>query len=71
MDVNKRHPLGWTALQTAAINGRVEAIRYLVQQGANIDAGDDFINVYKTAMEKRMHPSDGKVFFLLSLCLFI
>ncbi|OXU21902.1 hypothetical protein TSAR_002413 [Trichomalopsis sarcophagae] len=58
LDVNTRHSLGWTALQTAAINGRVEALRYLIERGADINAGDNFVNVYKTAMEKRMHPSD-------------
>lgn len=61
LDVNTRHSLGWTALQTAAINGRVEALRYLIERGADINAGDNFVNVYKTAMEKRMHPSDGKI----------
>ncbi|XP_058796317.1 mitochondrial disaggregase-like [Phymastichus coffea] len=58
VNINVRHPLGWTALQTAAINGKVEVVKFLLQHGADINAGDDFINVYKTAMEKRMHPSD-------------
>lgn len=66
MDVNVRHPLGWTALQSAAINGRVDAVKILLEQGADINAGDDFINVYKTAMEKRMHPSDGNKYFIFS-----
>ncbi|KAJ8667136.1 hypothetical protein QAD02_008798 [Eretmocerus hayati] len=58
MDVNSRHYLGWTALQAAAINGKVESVKLLISKGADINAGDDFINVYKTAIEKRLHPSD-------------
>ena len=56
-----RHPLGWNALHTAAINGKVEALKFLIKSGADINAGDNFSNVYKTAVEKRMHPSEGKV----------
>ncbi|XP_076237465.1 mitochondrial disaggregase isoform X2 [Calliopsis andreniformis] len=55
IDVNTRHPLGWTALHVAAINGRPEIIKLLLSKGADVNAGDEFINVYKTAIEKGIH----------------
>lgn len=36
--VNVRHD-GATALHFAAINGRLEAVRWLLEQGATLDAG--------------------------------
>lgn len=59
IDVNIRHPLGWTALQTAAINQREEIIKILVANGADINAQDNFVNVYRIAMEKGLHSLDG------------
>ncbi|XP_011685269.1 PREDICTED: caseinolytic peptidase B protein homolog isoform X2 [Wasmannia auropunctata] len=58
IDVNTRHPLGWTALQTAAINQREEIIKILLKNGADVNAGDNFVNVYRTAMEKGLHSVD-------------
>ncbi|KAF7386824.1 caseinolytic peptidase B protein isoform X1 [Vespula maculifrons] len=55
IDVNERHPLGWTALQAAAINGKGDAVKFLIEKGADLNAGDNFINVYKTAMQKGLH----------------
>ena len=46
----------------AAINGKSEAIKFLISNGADVNAGDEFINVYKTAMEKGLHTLDGKLF---------
>nr|CAD7405391.1 unnamed protein product [Timema poppensis] len=57
-DVNQRHPLGWTALHVAAINGKVEVLKTLIEAGANVDLGDDFINVYRTSIEKGLHSID-------------
>lgn len=57
--MNTRHPLGWTALQAAAINGKTEAVKFLLKNGADPNAGDEFVNVYKTAMEKGLHSLDG------------
>lgn len=48
-------------MQAAAINGKVEAVKFLISKGADLNAGDDFINVYKTAIEKRLHPTDGNL----------
>ncbi|XP_029165260.1 caseinolytic peptidase B protein homolog [Nylanderia fulva] len=58
IDVNTRHPLGWTALHTAAINQKEEVIKILLQNGADVNAGDNFINVYRTAMEMGLHSLD-------------
>lgn len=60
IDVNTRHPLGWTALHTAAINKKVEIIKILLDNDVDVNAGDNFVNVYKTAMEKGLHSFDGK-----------
>lgn len=59
IDVNERHPLGWTALQAAAINGKGDAVKFLIEKGADLNAGDNFINVYKTAMQKGLHTIEG------------
>lgn len=58
IDVNIRHPLGWTALHTAAMNQRVEVIKILLHNGADVNAGDNFVNVYRTAMEMGLHSLD-------------
>ncbi|BET01516.1 AAA domain (Cdc48 subfamily) [Nesidiocoris tenuis] len=57
-DVDKRHFLGWTALHVAAVNGRVDMIRLLLESGADLNAGDDYVNVYRTASEKGLHTLD-------------
>lgn len=57
-----RHSLGWTALHTAAINNKAEIIKILLDNGADINAGDNFVNVYRTAMEKGLHSLDGILF---------
>nr|XP_034171700.1 caseinolytic peptidase B protein homolog [Osmia lignaria] len=54
IDVNVRHPLGWTALHVAAINGQSKVIKLLIEHGADVNVQDDFINVYATAIEKGM-----------------
>lgn len=59
VNVNIRHSLGWTALQTAAMNGRSDVVRYLVKVGADVNLGDDFVNIYRTAMEKGMSSLEG------------
>lgn len=51
--------MGWTALQTAAINQRDEIVKILLNHGADVNAGDNFVNVYRSAMEKGLHSLDG------------
>ncbi|XP_046600090.1 caseinolytic peptidase B protein homolog isoform X1 [Neodiprion lecontei] len=58
VDVNTRHSLGWTALQTAAINAQVDTVKFLLEKGADPNAGDGFVNVYRTALEKGLHSLD-------------
>ncbi|XP_076277151.1 mitochondrial disaggregase [Lasioglossum baleicum] len=58
VDINLRHSLGWTALHVAAINEKLEIIEVLLKKGADVNAGDEFINVYKTAIEKRLNSLD-------------
>lgn len=58
VDVNKRHKLGWTALQVAAINGNSEAVEKLLKLGADPNLGDEFSNVYQTALEKGLNSLD-------------
>lgn len=51
-------------MQTAAINQKEEVIKILLDNGADINAGDNFVNVYRTAMEKGLHSLDGIIFVL-------
>lgn len=52
-------------MQTAAINQREEIIKILLDNGADVNAKDDFVNVYRTAMEKGLHSLDGIIYFVL------
>lgn len=55
MDPNCRHALGWTPLHVAAISGHRDCVLALLEAGADIDAGDEFSNVYQMAREKQLH----------------
>lgn len=59
MNVNQRHPLGWTPLHVAVINDKLENVKVLIAAGADPNAPDEFSNVYNTAVNKRMHAIDG------------
>ena len=39
----------------AAINRQFEIMKILLEQGADPDLGDDFVNIYQTAREKQMN----------------
>ena len=58
-DPNQRHPLGWTLLQVAAIQGHVQIVKALLKYGADPNLGDDFSNVFLMAREKHIHSLDG------------
>lgn len=58
LNVNQRHPLGWTPLHVAVINDKLENVKVLLAAGADPNAPDEFSNVYNTAVNKRMHAID-------------
>ncbi|KAG1710428.1 Caseinolytic peptidase B [Nymphon striatum] len=53
-DINRRHKFGWTPLHVASINGNSKVVNILLENGAEVDAGDDFSNVYEMATEKQV-----------------
>lgn len=57
-DVNVRHPLGWTALHVAAVNGNVEAVKALLKAGADPNLGDEFLSAHRTGSEIGLHAID-------------
>eukprot|EP00795_Rhopilema_esculentum_P000978 gene978-10749_t len=52
-DVNEKHPLGWTALHVAAVNGNPRAVQILLEAGADPNVMDEFSTPFKTA--SRLH----------------
>ncbi|XP_044729469.1 caseinolytic peptidase B protein homolog [Chrysoperla carnea] len=58
LNPNTRHSLGWTALMVASVNGKVESCKALLENGADPNLGDDFMNANKTAMERGLHSID-------------
>lgn len=55
-NVNTRHSLGWTPLLVAVVNNQYEACELLLKAGADPNLSDEFVNIAKTANEKRLHP---------------
>lgn len=55
VDPNCRHALGWTPLHVAAISGHRDCVLVLLEAGADVNAGDEFSNVYQMAREKQLH----------------
>lgn len=58
VDVNCRHVYGWTALHAASINSRTEAVKWLLSNGADPNASDNFSNIYQVARENRTSPTN-------------
>ena len=62
LDVNLRHPLGWTPLLVAVINNKFECVKYLLTKGADPNQSDEFTNVQSMAKKIHWHPVQGKIF---------
>ncbi|XP_014473843.1 PREDICTED: caseinolytic peptidase B protein homolog [Dinoponera quadriceps] len=52
ININVRHSLGWTALQVAAVNEQTEILKILLDNGVDINAGDDFVSANRLATQK-------------------
>ncbi|XP_045582352.2 mitochondrial disaggregase [Procambarus clarkii] len=61
VDVNCHHPYGWTALHAAAINGRSQAVKFLLDNGADPNLPDNFSNIFQVARENRTSPTSVEV----------
>lgn len=61
VNVNQKHPLGWTALQVAVISNKVSNVKTLLAAGADPNLTDDFSTASKVATVKRLYTIDGKV----------
>ena len=59
--VKIRHELGWTPLHVAAVTGQQEIVSLLLEAGAEVDAEEEFMNVYTTAREKRKHSLEVQI----------
>ncbi|XP_076040001.1 mitochondrial disaggregase-like isoform X2 [Oratosquilla oratoria] len=56
VDVNCRHPYGWTALHAASVNAKTKAVSFLIENGADPNIPDNFSNIYQVARENRTTP---------------
>ena len=58
---NIRHNLGWSAIHVASVNGQQEILKILLENGADPDLTDEFVNIYQTAREKNLQSLDVMV----------
>ena len=61
IDPNAKHELGWSSIHVAAVNKQSDILKILLENGANPDATDDFVNIYQTAREHKMQSLDVMV----------
>lgn len=59
LDVNLRHPLGWTPLLVAVINNKNDCVQYLLSKGADPNQSDEFSNVQLMAKKLRVPAVQG------------
>ena len=59
VDVNRRHPLGWTALHTAVVNANWPVVEFLVDNGVDINSKDEFSSAPRMAAQERASSTQG------------
>lgn len=57
IEVNCRHPLGWTAIHVAVINGNLSILKELIKAGADVNIKDEFSSARRMASQRRVLPS--------------
>ena len=62
IDVNCRHPLGWTALHTAVINANWPVIEFLVDNGVDMNSKDEFSSAPRMAAQERASSTQGIIY---------
>lgn len=70
IDVNCRHTFGWNALHTAVANGNQNAIKLLVEHGADVNAKDEFSSAHRIAAQERISSILGMTVMEITLYLF-
>lgn len=64
VSVNSRHGFGWNALHVAVINGHLDIIKLLAENGADINVKDEFSSAQRVASKERISSLIGKCFIL-------
>ena len=59
VDINCRHPLGWSALHTAVVNTDWAVIEFLIENGADVNARDEFSSASRVAAQERVSSTRG------------
>ncbi|KAL5460314.1 hypothetical protein EMCRGX_G033756 [Ephydatia muelleri] len=57
VDINCRHPLGWTALHAAVVNQNWKVVKFLLEKGADMNVKDEFSSATRVAQQERVSPS--------------